>query len=124
MTVVNPYVLYEEIPNDPELRIYHSRLTLFDGQQQIAQRGLNEEYGEDIGICHLMFLVLKIPGVAVCDITPYRLAVRKSPVFSWAEIEQDIHSILAGVPTAIDSTHPFQIMEWRSPGDEIWKHKL
>lgn len=84
-----------ELTPDPDLRLYHSRLPLLDGLiTEAAHKGMFED------ISPLMELLLAIDGVAVAQIFMYKFFIRKSPIFSWDEIDAKVLELLRGIPLA------------------------
>jgi hypothetical protein len=87
-----------------DVRTYHVRLRLLDdaGSQGFVAGSEHGDWGFEVS--PLLRFVLTIPGVAGAEVRAYYLAVQKSPLFSWDEIETELMPLIYGVKQAIVET--------------------
>ena len=93
-----------ETTPDENIRVYHSRLRLMEDWQ--IQGGLAgaTQLSDGTPVCATLEFLLSLPGVAEAQVMAYRFVVKKSPVFSWGEVEKPIAALLLGVRTVLDET--------------------
>ena len=88
---------------DEHFRIYHVRMQLLDtGWSQIS--GFKGVYNinDSTAIPPIMALFLDTPGVVWVRVMNYQIEVRKSPMFTWEEIDKTLISALLGIITALE----------------------
>ena len=103
----NKYLAVETL-DDPDTRVYHSRVRLLDEGLQVASANKGCGYLDfGRGPEHLpavLASVLEFPGVASATLRAYHVVVAKSPVFDWGEVEKPILSMLEGAQNAVEFT--------------------
>lgn len=88
---------------DENYRIYHTRMQLLErGWSRVA--AFKGVYSIDYGtpIPPIMDLFLNAPGVVWVRMMNYQIEVRKSPLFTWEEIDQTLLGALLGTVTALE----------------------
>lgn len=96
-----------EVPDpaeDPNFRIYHSRLRLLDvGLQNMAAYKGATMVSEEINLPSIMEFALDIDGVMWVGISAYQLSVRKAPIYRWEDIDEKLLALFIGVKYLINA---------------------
>ena len=89
--------------DDPDFRVYHSGLRLLDeGYQHLeAYKGV-ELVDSHTALPGLMEFALGINGVTWVCLASHTLSVRKSPLFKWDDIDQQLVELWVGIKAALD----------------------
>lgn len=103
----NKYYAVETL-DDPDSRMYHSRVRLLDQGLQVvsAYKGCDKyDFGHGpTELPAVLSTVLEFPGVASATLRAYHVVVNRSPVYDWDEIEKPMLALLEGVSEAVDVT--------------------
>lgn len=102
----NKYINIEvpDAANDPDFRIYHSRLRLLDvGLQNMAAYKGATMVSEEINLPSIMEFALDIEGVMWVGISAYQLSVRKAPIYKWEDIDKKLLELFVGVKAIVDA---------------------
>jgi hypothetical protein len=93
----------EEFPDDPDLRVYHSRLRLLDeGYQHLeAYKGVGL-VDPETPLPAVMEFALDVDGVIWVRISAYTLVVRKNTLFKWTDIDKELIELWIGIKAAMD----------------------
>jgi hypothetical protein len=104
MLIQNQWFGVEE-SGDPDVRVYHSRLRLLDEfanvQAMANMRQLVNTDGTPHELPAVVETLLSIKGVATVNVQAYIAVVRKSPLYDWREIDDDVLRLLGGVRLAM-----------------------
>lgn len=108
------YFGVEKVPNDDNTRVYHSRLRLLDERWQyqggfkgIRLAGMSDD--QEVPLASVLAFVLDLDGVTFAEVKAYQLTVKKSPLFSWDEIEVNLLPLWLGIKPALEATEVFEI---------------
>jgi hypothetical protein len=96
--------------DNPDCRVYHTRMVLTD----FASQGVVKCEGVEILVDGILEFVISMPGVTQALVEPHRLTVTKSPLFDWEEIEPRIKDLFqfSKIPELLRYPAPWLPEQW------------
>jgi hypothetical protein len=101
----NMWFAVEDVEDNKNCRVYHSKLRLLDehaveGGMRNTTSGIDTK-GLSFDLNSVLAFVLDVRGVTAVETRAYQVTVVKSPVVAWAEIDNELMPLLYGVKQAL-----------------------
>lgn len=94
-----PFWAIEATP-DPDIRVYYSRIRLLNDDKFSLALLQGAQFTVGLDLEPVAEILLNIRGVTAVELRANYFVVRRTPVFSWDEIEDEIINLLRGIKIA------------------------